>query len=63
MDLHWLDFLELTRSEDGVNVFHVLRKGLEDLASLCDGVVDEFTEARDEHDRANPDERQASVNS
>ena len=32
----------------GVNAVKVLRKGLKDLAELCDIVRDKFTEARDE---------------
>ena len=31
-----------------MNVFDVLRKGLNDLADLCDVVEEKFTEARDQ---------------
>jgi len=40
---------------DNVSVFDVLRKGLSDLADLCDVVEDKFTVARDEFNTANPD--------
>ena len=39
---------------DNVSVFDVLRKGLQDLADLCDVVEDKFTAARDEFNAANP---------
>jgi len=38
-----------------VSVFEVLRKGLDDLADLCDVVEEKFTAARDEFNTANPD--------
>lgn len=40
---------------DNVSVFDVLRKGLSDLADLCDVVEDKFTVSRDEFNGANPD--------
>lgn len=40
---------------DSVSVFDVLRKGLEDLADLCDVVEEKFTEARDEFNEAHPE--------
>ncbi|KAK3676434.1 RNA polymerase subunit AC19 [Recurvomyces mirabilis] len=40
---------------DGANVNDVLRKGLDDLADLCDVVEDKFTAARDEFNATHPD--------
>ena len=40
---------------DDVSVFEVLRKGLDDLADLCDVVEDKFTAARDEFNATNLD--------
>ena len=40
---------------DGVSVYDVLRKGLQDLQDLCDVVTDKFTEARDEYDASHDD--------
>ncbi|KAK3614621.1 RNA polymerase subunit AC19 [Elasticomyces elasticus] len=40
---------------DDVSVFEVLRKGLNDLAELCDVVEDKFTTARNEFNDKNPD--------
>lgn len=40
-----------------MSVFEVLRKGLQDLAELCDVVSDKFTTARDTYDAANPEEK------
>ncbi|KAK5120000.1 RNA polymerase subunit AC19 [Meristemomyces frigidus] len=40
---------------DNVSVFDVLRRGLSDLADLCDVVEDKFTVARDEFNTAHPD--------
>jgi len=46
----------LTRAHsDGVNVYEVLRKGLDDLSELCDVVVDKFTASRDAFNEAHPD--------
>nr|POE65258.1 dna-directed rna polymerases i and iii subunit rpac2 [Quercus suber] len=45
---------------DNVNVFAVLRKGLDDLSDLCDVVEDKFTTARDEHNAAHPEERDSA---
>ncbi|PNS15589.1 DNA-directed RNA polymerases I and III subunit RPAC2 [Sphaceloma murrayae] len=39
---------------DEVSVYDVLDKGLQDLADLCDIVIDKFTGARDEFNAANP---------
>ncbi|KAK3048676.1 RNA polymerase subunit AC19 [Extremus antarcticus] len=39
---------------DGVSVYEVLRKGLEDLADLCDVVEDKFIAARDDFDASQP---------
>ncbi|KAF2474043.1 RBP11-like subunits of RNA polymerase [Lindgomyces ingoldianus] len=39
---------------DGVNVYAVLEKGLEDLMDLCDVVIDKFTIARDDFNAKNP---------
>ncbi|KAK5167387.1 RNA polymerase subunit AC19 [Saxophila tyrrhenica] len=39
---------------DDVNVFEVLRKGLEDLSDLCDVVEDKFVAARDEYAASQP---------
>lgn len=36
-------------------MFDVLRKGLDDLADLCDVVEDKFIAARDEFNAAHPD--------
>ena len=41
--------------QDGVSVYDVLRKGLEDLADLCDVVEDKFIAARDDFSASNPD--------
>lgn len=38
----------LTSRADDVSVYDVLEKGLDDLAELCDVVIDKFTVARDE---------------
>ena len=38
-----------------VNVFDALRKGLDDLADLCDVVEDKFSAARDDYNAAHPD--------
>ncbi|KAF2262043.1 DNA-directed RNA polymerase I and III polypeptide [Lojkania enalia] len=35
---------------DGVNVYTVLEKGLDDLMDMCDIIIDKFTVARDEFD-------------
>ncbi|KAK4548520.1 RNA polymerase subunit AC19 [Oleoguttula mirabilis] len=40
---------------DNVSVYDVLRRGLSDLAELCDVVEDKFTVARDEFNAAHPD--------
>lgn len=48
-------FPVLTAGVDDVSVFEVLRKGLSDLADLCDVVEDKFTTARDNFNAANPD--------
>jgi DNA-directed RNA polymerase I and III subunit RPAC2 len=40
---------------DGVSVMGVLKKGLQDLADLCDVVEEEFVAARDAFDAAHPD--------
>ncbi|KAH9828303.1 DNA-directed RNA polymerase I and III 14 KDA polypeptide [Teratosphaeria destructans] len=40
---------------DGVSVYEVLRKGLKDLADLCDVVEEKFTTARDEFNETHPD--------
>ncbi|KAM3417656.1 DNA-directed RNA polymerases I and III subunit RPAC2 [Cercospora zeina] len=40
---------------DGVSVFEVLRKGLQDVADMCDVVEEKFTAARDEFMAQNPD--------
>ena len=37
-----------------MNVFEVLRKGLNDLADLCDVVEEKFTEARDQFNEEHP---------
>ena len=39
---------------DNVSVFDVLRKGLDDLAELCDVVEEKFTESRDQFNEAHP---------
>ncbi|TKX22258.1 DNA-directed RNA polymerases I and III subunit RPAC2 [Elsinoe australis] len=39
---------------DEVSVYDVLEKGLQDLADLCDVVIDKFTIAREEFNAANP---------
>jgi DNA-directed RNA polymerase I and III subunit RPAC2 len=39
---------QLTRNSDGVNVYTVLEKGLEDLMSMCDVVGEKFTASRDD---------------
>lgn len=39
---------------DGVSVYEVLRKGLEDLGDLCDVIEDKFIAARDEFDASQP---------
>ncbi|KAK3070080.1 RNA polymerase subunit AC19 [Teratosphaeriaceae sp. CCFEE 6253] len=41
---------------DDVSAFEVLRKGLSDLADLCDVVEDKFTTARDEFNTAHPEQ-------
>ncbi|QIW98609.1 hypothetical protein AMS68_004127 [Peltaster fructicola] len=43
----------------GVSVYEVLRKGLQDLADLCDVVTDKFTAARDAYDASHPDDKAA----
>ena len=43
------------KDTDNVSVFEVLRKGLEDLADLCDVVEDKFTTARDDFNASHPD--------
>lgn len=45
---------------DNVSVYDVLRKGLSDLAAMCDVVEDKFTVARDEFNAANPDRNKKS---
>ncbi|KAF2768715.1 RBP11-like subunits of RNA polymerase [Teratosphaeria nubilosa] len=40
---------------DGVSVYEVLRKGLKDLADLCDVVEEKFTAARDDFNETHPD--------
>lgn len=44
----------LTAETDEVSVYDVLEKGLQDLADLCDVVIDKFTIAREEFNAANP---------
>ncbi|KAF4548140.1 DNA-directed RNA polymerases I and III subunit RPAC2-like protein [Elsinoe fawcettii] len=39
---------------DDVSVYDVLEKGLQDLADLCDVVIDKFTVSRDQYNAANP---------
>ncbi|KAF2219752.1 DNA-directed RNA polymerase [Elsinoe ampelina] len=39
---------------DDVSVYDVLEQGLQDLADLCDVVIEKFTESRDEYEAANP---------
>lgn len=39
---------------DDVSAYDVLEKGLQDLADLCDVVVDKFTVSRDAFNEANP---------
>jgi len=36
------------RPSDGINVYTVLEKGLEDLMSICDVVEEKFTISRDD---------------
>ncbi|KAK4501863.1 hypothetical protein PRZ48_007672 [Zasmidium cellare] len=40
---------------DGVSVWDVLRKALDDLCDLCDVVEEKFTKARDEFNAEHPD--------
>ncbi|PPJ50414.1 hypothetical protein CBER1_05546 [Cercospora berteroae] len=40
---------------DNVSVFEVLKKGLQDLADMCDVVEEKFTTARDDYMAQNPD--------
>lgn len=47
--------LHADRVTDNVSVFEVLRKGLDDLADLCDVVEDKFTISRDEFNAKQPD--------
>lgn len=47
---------------DNESVFDVLRKGLEDLANLCDVVEDKFTVARDEFNTLRSEQRRAESN-
>ncbi|KAF2718674.1 RBP11-like subunits of RNA polymerase [Polychaeton citri CBS 116435] len=49
------------QSYDNVSVFDILRKGLDDLADLCDVVTDKFTFARDEFNASNPDRSQRTA--
>jgi len=44
----------LIKPIDEVSVYDVLEKALNDLADLCDVVVDKFTVARDDFNAANP---------
>jgi hypothetical protein len=40
---------------DDVSVFDVLRKGLQDLADMCDVIEEKFVAARDDFKVTNPD--------
>lgn len=44
-----------THAPDNVSVFEVLKKGLQDLADMCDVVEEKFTTARDDYMAQNPD--------
>lgn len=45
---------DLHADEDGMDVYQILRKGLDDLTDLCDVVEDKFTAARDEFNKQYP---------
>jgi len=47
---------QLMNCEDGVPIFDVLEKGLQDLADLCDVVTEKFTVAKDGFPKSVPTE-------
>ena len=59
---HFFTFVYCANNDnsDNVNVFDVLRKGLNDLADLCDVVEEKFTDARDQFNEEYPDDREKS---